>query len=458
MLPGGSGNPFIGLNTIEKQVLQEVTAMGVPLRAWDNPDYLLGLQDNEGLLGFIDTVKNLDPEYANDFWTKMGYLGTEQSELGDFIRQQRIQQDINVKRVELSPAKIFLDSIPRKGFSTDYKYFLLDHNLNILGDIKGKFDKENMVFIPDQETPETILKNLSMVKTFRVDNSWPIAVTTYHRHHAPTNYTFEVWDQFKNDKGRFIYPQRSVNVSSIIASGASGNGKFTGNYKGKMIVISNMLDVDAYPWHGDWYAKQVKASLGEKKYRQNFRLWFNDHADHHDGSVIISGNSDSKNVRLVSYVGILEQAVKDVSSWVENNRVPASTTGYAVKNGQVEYVKENTQRNGIQPNVSLSVGGQKSIQLSAGQKVTLEGVITLPEKAKFITVEWSQMGQDDFVKGDFTRISPYQIKVKQPFVYHQSGVFFPVLRVTTQRDGAKLDYSKQVSNLDRVRLIVKTKD
>ena len=87
--PGGSGDPFAGLDDLERSVLLEVTRMGVPLRAWEDYRYVLGLDAPDGLLGFGGTVRAIDPMYVNDFWTKPGYVGTEQSALGDLFRAAR---------------------------------------------------------------------------------------------------------------------------------------------------------------------------------------------------------------------------------------------------------------------------------------------------------------------------------------------------------------------------------
>jgi PKD domain len=84
--PGGSGNPYAGLDEVERAVLLEVTRMGVPLRAWEDYAYVLGLNAPDGLLGFGGVIQAIDPTYADDFWSKPGYLGTEQSALGERFR------------------------------------------------------------------------------------------------------------------------------------------------------------------------------------------------------------------------------------------------------------------------------------------------------------------------------------------------------------------------------------
>ena len=104
MRPGGSGDPFAGLDATEAAVLAEVTAMGVPLRGWDNYAYILGLNDLQGLLGFASTVKGIDPGYADDFWNKPGYLGTEQSPLGDLVRRAKIDRVVSVQKIDRDSA------------------------------------------------------------------------------------------------------------------------------------------------------------------------------------------------------------------------------------------------------------------------------------------------------------------------------------------------------------------
>ena len=87
--PGGVATPSPGSTTSSGRCWLEVTRMGVPLRAWEDYRYVLGLDAPDGLLGFGGTVRAIDPTYVNDFWTKPGYVGTEQSPLGDLFRAAR---------------------------------------------------------------------------------------------------------------------------------------------------------------------------------------------------------------------------------------------------------------------------------------------------------------------------------------------------------------------------------
>ncbi|WP_457967242.1 PKD domain-containing protein [Arthrobacter sp. D1-29] len=88
LLPGGSGDPFAGLDEAEQAMLKEVHALGIPWQGWEYPDYLLGRSEQypNGLAN--STPLSYDPSYVNDFWSADGYLGTENSPLGERVRAE----------------------------------------------------------------------------------------------------------------------------------------------------------------------------------------------------------------------------------------------------------------------------------------------------------------------------------------------------------------------------------
>lgn len=71
--PGGSGDPYAELNEEERAALAEATLLGFPPRGWWNHEML-----NSGYFTCnAPAVRALAPYYAEDFWTKPGYLGTD---------------------------------------------------------------------------------------------------------------------------------------------------------------------------------------------------------------------------------------------------------------------------------------------------------------------------------------------------------------------------------------------
>ena len=66
--PGGSGDPYAGLNEEERAALEEATRLGFPPRGWWNHATLTG-----GPLALVaGYVPYLDPTYVDDFWTQPG--------------------------------------------------------------------------------------------------------------------------------------------------------------------------------------------------------------------------------------------------------------------------------------------------------------------------------------------------------------------------------------------------
>ena len=88
LLPGGSGDPYAGLDEAERAMLKELHALGIPWKGWEYPDYLLGR--SEWQADKLDQSAPLanDPTYVNDFWNADGYLGTEDSALGERVRAE----------------------------------------------------------------------------------------------------------------------------------------------------------------------------------------------------------------------------------------------------------------------------------------------------------------------------------------------------------------------------------
>ncbi|XVV10128.1 PKD domain-containing protein [Actinoplanes sp. CA-131856] len=352
--PGGSGNPYAGLTPVQAAMLHEATSLGVPLKAWADPDYVLGLSAPDGLLGFGAVIQQLDPTYADDFWSKPGYLGTEQSALGDLVR------------AELA----------------------------------------------------------------RTGDRWAVALPSYYRHQIPP--AGEGYDVFDSLRGR--YPQRPFLVGPAIANSVAGGGTYTGRINGKVIVVDNLLDSDAYPWHADWYARRVQ-SPGD------FRLYYNDNADHLEGPV-----TGAKASRIVSYDPIVEQALRDVAAWAERGVRPPQSTRYTVTDGQVHVPATAAQRRGIQPVVDLTVHGRDRVDIKAGQKVDFQArVATPPGAGKIVSAGWDFTGSGTFTKAAKGFTASHR--------FTKPGTYYVSFKVASTRSGHPEPFAA-VENLDRVRVVV----
>lgn len=444
--PGGSGDPRGGLDEAEQEVLSEVTKLGVPLRAWGDYEYVLGLNDPMGLLGFATQIKTMDPTYADDFWTRPGYLGTEDSELGRRIRAAKIDHVARISLVERDargiPTKLVLDSVPAAAYSAP-----LDLRLegSTPAQVQGSLDRTTKTVSLAEGNDARTLDGLNAGAALRVDNRWYVALAAYPRYQVPDAAGgFASYDQYRNRDGAPRYPQRRLS-GPVISAGVSGGGTHTGRINGKVIVISNLLDTDAFPLHGDWYSRQVKRALGAS-YDDHFRLWHNDNADH-----IAPGRTN----RLIDYSGILQQALRDVSAWVETGQPPAPSTKYTITDGQVEVPGKAADRRGIQPVVDLTADGAHRLDVAAGVPVRLHATVEVPPGAGTIVgVDWDPLGTGDFAAAPVTVPPLEYLEVTRAFTYPRPGIYIAQLRASAQRSGDASDPFTRVDNLGRVRIVV----
>jgi hypothetical protein len=223
----------------------------------------------------------------------------------------------------------------------------------------------------------------------------------------------------------------------------------SGRFKGKMIAVEALMDIDALPWQADWYRAKVKDAMGSR-IDDSFRLWFIDHAQHTAPAGIPA------QARTVSYQGALEQALRDVSAWVERGVRPPSNTRYTMAESQVQVPARAEQRGGIQPVVVLRANGRERADVGVGEPVTFAAEITAPPNTgKVVAAEWDLLGMGDYPVPGQLAVPGAAVTVKTTYSYSKPGTYFPVLRAVSQRDGdAKTPYAR-VQNIGRARVVVK---
>ncbi|XEV01138.1 hypothetical protein FSHL1_006425 [Fusarium sambucinum] len=454
--PGGSGDPFSVLDPMRRDVLEEVTRLGIPLKSWEDFDGVVG---NRTQLWAsmrkmtIPLIRSFDPTYFSDFWTKPGYLGTEKSDLGDLWRSSVYELNATVQDIIAEstgvPASFALDRVigtpPPHGLA--FEIVSASNNAS-LGHFTATLDGTSKIATIHPENNATIVKLISEGTLLRIDNRATLAASSYHRHQIPTEDGFYAWDYLLKPDGSPKYPQRPVYTAGRLSQGASGGGTHTGNITCKVIVLDTLLDYDAFPWHADWYRNKVKKSLGHR-FGDNYKLYFADNADHQMGGV-----PKSLTNRLVDFTGIYEQHLRDLSAWVENGKEPAAQTVYSVKDGQVLVPKTAAERKGLQAVIDLTADGKSEASIGMGHLITLKAHVELPPGVGLVTsVEWDFEGNGDFVKGGFEK-GKTSMDVTASTKFNRGGVYYPAVRVGIHRDGnTELAYA-QVLNLGRMRITV----
>jgi len=469
--PGGSGNPYAGLNPEEAAALREVTRMGFEPRSWF-------AHRTMGVHAFAVLYPGMvmaDPSYFTDFWTKPGYLGHDNPESFAKSRLQfktTVKAALNNNAAEAAglhtlsmpgtargEADTAWQALTQDGSARPVAFTLTDAppdvgflggDLIVLsGEAKGKTIGLRAVqgnsVILGMADPR-VLALLKPGDDVQIDNSSFLAAQTYHRHQVP-GVEFTVWDQFRKPDGTPIYPQRPMLLGPIFTKNASG-ALPEGNFTGKMIVVQSLWDREALPWQADWYREKVRGHLGAKA-DDSFRLWYVDRALH--GFDL----KQQDETQTISYLPVLQQALRDVAAWAEKGTLPPATTNYRLDDGQIRMPATAKERLGVQPVVTVLAEGRATARVKPGQTVNFTGTIDVPPGAgQVVHAEWDFDG-----KGAYPLSSPVGGRkttktVSASHSFAKPGTYFPALRVYSQRDSAAGTPFARIRNLGRVRVVV----
>ncbi|MFX0065633.1 MAG: hypothetical protein ACFFC7_25960, partial [Candidatus Hermodarchaeota archaeon] len=216
-----------------------------------------------------------------------------------------------------------------------------------------------------------------------------------------------------------------------------------------------LMDEVAYAWQADWYRSKVKAALGEQ-FDDNYRLWFIDRAMHTPPVVTQFDTPPVITTRIINYGGVLQQALRDVSAWVEKGVTPPASSTYKVVDGQVQVPTTAAERKGVQPVVNLTVNGAVRADVKVGKKVVFSAVIeTPPDAGSIVGVEWDFEGAGDYPVAERLKDTKRNhMKVKTTYTFSESGTYFPAVRVTSQRQGDVQTPYARIQNIGRVRVVV----
>ena len=473
--PGGSGDIYAGLTPLEADALREATRMGFPPQSW----YLWRRMGVHGFAALYPGIVASDPSYFTDFWTKTGYLGHDHAEQFAGARMQFTGTVGSVlTAADAARAHINIDAsreTQKGGVDTAFKIpegaegariaavrlseapppipFLGGDLIVTSGAASGKrlplariVGDVAVLGVADQDVARLIKPD----DQIQVDNSGFLAMETYHRHQVP-DLSYKVWDQFRKADGTPLYPQRKMLLGPRFVA-ATGGSIETGKWTGKMIMLESLWDREALPWQADWYRGQVRQYQGAKA-DQNFRVWYTDHAVHGDFD---PKGMDEDPSRIVSYVPVLQQALRDLSDWVEKGIAPPVSTNYTIVDGQVRVAATAAARGGVQPVVTLAVAGRGRADIRAGQTVRFTGTIAVPPRAGTITTAaWDFDGSGTFAQNAAVAPRLRSVTVTATHRFDAPGTYFVALRGTSQRSGDRVTPYTQISNLGRVRVVVR---
>lgn len=236
-------------------------------------------------------------------------------------------------------------------------------------------------------------------------------------------------------------------LGPLFVQSTSGS-QMTGKFDGKMIIAASLWDREAMPWQADWYLQRAARNMGPAA-GDRLRIYYTDHALHGDEP----GNPSAN--RVVTYNGVLQQALRDLSAWVEQGKAPPASTSYRIAAGQVVVPPTAEARQGIQPVVSLTANGGARAEVRVGEPVTLAGTIAVPPgTGKVVSVEWDFDGTGEFVSVPSAPRGKAVVRIEARHAWTKPGTYFVGLRGTSQRQGDAATPYARIENLARVRVVV----
>ena len=451
LAPGGSGDPYAGLSPDEQAALLETARLGFPLRGWWDYATLTG---GKGLLDLTGAyVPTLDPSYVDDFWSVPGYEGHDNPALSAL----RIVSPATVTGIVGTnlPTGLVLSSVPSGDLTGAYLIFSTGAaagQLIPLGSVSG-----NTVAFGIGADP-TVDSQIEVGDQLTVDNSWYLAFQTYHRHQIPPpDANLYAWDQYRNPDGTPKYPQREILTGPVGSAGPTGDSSGalfgpgaiqSGRFHGKMIALASLMDDSAFPWSTDWYRQRAEAAQ-QGDLDRNFRVWYTDNADHGDPP-------DTAALAItVGYDGVVQQALRDLAAWVEQGVPPPDSTNYQVVDTQVQVPASAKKRKGVQPVVTLTANGGVRADIEVGQTVSFSAHAEVPPGAgDIVAAQWDYLGLGTYPITATVGSPSSSVTLTATYTYTSAGTYFPVVRVTSQRQGDRNATYGLIQNLARARVVV----
>lgn len=465
--PGGSGDPFEGLDTGQREALAALYRLGFPRGA----EFMIDQPMGQAAMWTwnADVFARQDPDYTSDFWTKPGYAGFDTPDL--FKGDRIIRQKVSVKEARTAgsirdevmaggpaarEASAFMAVVSPPGHPIGLRLqplpdgYLPGASIRILS---GKAAGRQLyvtgvagdTMIVDGFGADGNAKLIDVVEgdQVEVDNDAYLAYCYWYRHHIIPNE--KGFDQVLVD-GAPMFPQRPR-----ITLPTPFGGSYSARFEGKLIWMQHTHDTSLWPDQAILYAE------GVTKYGtpDNFRLQWVENAEHIPPSFLPASIVPAPSSRLIDYTGIIEQGLADLVAWVEKD-VPPPASRHDYVGGRLILPEEADERGGIQPVVKATANGGVRAEVKRGEEVQLAFVAAMPEAlGTIVKAEWDFDGTASFPVSHDDIDGQERIVARQvTHIYDKPGTYFATARIAGHRDGTVGATTRLLYNLDRVRIVV----
>jgi hypothetical protein len=471
MQPGGSGNPFEGLDYFQREELANLYRLGYPR----GDEWVIGQPSGTIWLwcSMADRLRTDYPDYFESFWTKPGYVGHDSPEqvskdlvnttatitrvltARDFMENPEFRepqyQRLRPSAVMLAgtrgldlPIAIEVGGIDgyklgmgvrlKTGAAAGRQLFTMYFAGGVLL-CDGAGEASNERFTDVQVGDEVELDNRSFL-------AWCYS----YRHHV---LDFEEW-QFLRVDGQDVHIQHEIPTASPFMG-----VHYSGQYEGKLMWVHHTHDASLWPPQGIAYRNAVLKAQGPEGLANNFRLRWTENAEHVPAEFVPSSPGRKSNTWLIDYRPVIEQCLADLADWVEQGVEPASSN-FSYADGLITLPATAAERGGIQPVLTVSANGGARAEVKVGEAVTLEvHAETPPGAGTIVSAAWDFDGRGTypFVHTEVDGTTA-DVTLATTHAFEAPGTYFVTALVHSHRDGAAGIPDRRIPNLASARVVV----
>jgi hypothetical protein len=473
--PGGSGDPFVGLDSHQRDELAALYRAGFPR---GNEPMIAGATIHITFWTlYADALVAQDPTYFEYFWTRSGYVGHD---LPQLVERDLVDLTEPAARVVTVGELLADDAFAGPEFAR--MRFLVrqgaravdqDRDLPVAIEVPrcgGRFRLGTTVHVTSGKAAGRRLyvtcavgdlllcssygehnvvrfRGVAAGDEVHVSNRDFLAYCYFPRHHVHDSVNY---DALRVD-GHPVFAQHPSPPGPPLAA-----TPWTGRYEGKLLWVHFTHDSAVWPPQAFLYRDVVRRAQGEPGAAERYRLRWVRHAEHVPVAVVPDAPGiRSSNTRLIDYQPVLEQSLADLIAWVEDGVAPPVEQYRYDQGGLVAFPESAAERAGIQPVVTVAANGAARAEVKAGEKVTLQvRAEVAPGAGSIVDVQWDVDGSGGYLYRDVFDGSAADVKLERTHVYSEPGTYFVTALVHSHRDGDTTATSRRIPDFGYARVVV----
>jgi hypothetical protein len=472
MWPGGSGDPFAGLDTHQREELATLYRLGYPR----GDEFMIAQPMGQMWLwaSMADRLQADYPEFWEAFWTRPGYVGHDHPDLlerdlidlratvvrplfpKDLMEEEDFQgpefAQMRAIAALFAGAKDAWDLPMAVQLDVDPKGYRLGAGVRVTdGEATGRqlycMTSVGTVWLCDGAGEANNLRfaGVRPGDEVHLDNRAFLAYCYFYRHHLLPQAEY----RFLEVDGRAVYQQHELpEMSPFMGTVHSAE------YEGKLMWIHNTHDASLWPAQGVGFKRNVERVHGPEEAARRFALRWTENAEHILPAMGASPPGRANNTWLVDFQSVIEQSLVDLMAWVEQGIAPVGTN-FELRDGKIVLPATAAARGGIQPVVSVTANGSSRAEVATGEEVTLQAFAEVPPgTGTVVAVRWDFDGSGSYPFDDEVDGGAATLTSTTTHRYDRPGTYFATALVESHRQGDVGATSRRIPNLASARIVV----